>query len=135
MYQNLKALRLSLNMNQKDFAASIGLPMTTYRGYESGDREPRSDFWIAVAQKYNVTIDYLMGYSDIPTQVGPVKTKTPAPEEPEAGDKVSIEELTDFLERAGYIQKGGDLSDADFQFLAHLIGLIDLWYQNRQGGK
>lgn len=66
MYKNLKALRQSLNMTQKEFAASLGIGYTTYNGYETGAREPKSDFWIAVAQKYRVTIDYLMGYSDDP---------------------------------------------------------------------
>lgn len=66
MYKNLKALRLSLNMTQKEFAASLGIGYTTYNGYETGAREPKSDFWITVAQKYDVTIDYLMGYSDDP---------------------------------------------------------------------
>ena len=44
MYKNLKFLRESLKMTQKEFAASIGIPSTTYRGYEFGEREPKSDF-------------------------------------------------------------------------------------------
>jgi len=64
MYKNLKALRQSLNMSQKEFAASLGIGYTTYNGYETGARDPKSDFWIAVARKYGVTIDYLMGYTD-----------------------------------------------------------------------
>lgn len=74
MYRNLKILRKSLKMTQKDFAASLGIGYTTYNGYETGAREPKSDFWIAVAQKYNVTIDYLMGYTN-----GPHETKQSAP--------------------------------------------------------
>lgn len=72
MYKNLKALRQSLNMTQKEFAASLNISYSTYNGYETGAREPKSDFWIAVAQKYGVTIDYLMGYSDDPlkTSIG-----------------------------------------------------------------
>lgn len=66
MYKNLKALRQSLNMSQKEFAASLGIGYTTYNGYETGARDPKSDFWIAVAKKYGVTIDYLMGYTNEP---------------------------------------------------------------------
>lgn len=29
--------------------------------YETGSRNPKSDFWIAAAQKYGSTIDYPMG--------------------------------------------------------------------------
>lgn len=68
MYKNLKSLRQSLNMTQKEFAASLGIGYTTYNGYETGAREPKSDFWVAVAKKYGVTIDYLMGFSDNPHQ-------------------------------------------------------------------
>ena len=66
MYENLKALRESLHMKQEEFGSSIGLKKTTYQGYETGAREPRSDFWIAVAEKYHVSIDYLMGFTDDP---------------------------------------------------------------------
>lgn len=66
MYKNLKALRQSLNMSQKEFAASLDIGYTTYNGYETGAREPKSDFWIKVASKYGVTIDYLMGYTNAP---------------------------------------------------------------------
>lgn len=64
--RNLKALRQRLSISQKDFAASLGIAKTTYHGYETGAREPRSDFWINVATTYGVTIDYLMGLTDNP---------------------------------------------------------------------
>ena len=73
MYQNLKALRDSLNMTQEEFGKSIGLAKSTYNNYETGVREPKSDFWIAIAQKYNVSIDYLMGIEN------PQNEKQPAP--------------------------------------------------------
>lgn len=66
MYGNLKIFRESLGMTQKEFAASLSIGSTTYNGYETGARDPKSDFWISVATKYGVTIDYLMGYSDDP---------------------------------------------------------------------
>lgn len=66
MYGNLKKFRKSLKMTQKEFAESIGLANTTYNGYETGAREPNSEFWIAIATKYGVAIDYLMGYSKHP---------------------------------------------------------------------
>lgn len=78
MYRNLKAYRESLHLTQKDFAASLGIGLTTYNGYETGARDPKSDFWIAVAQKYGVTIDYLMGYSDDPYKTGVAAKNAPA---------------------------------------------------------
>lgn len=73
MYQNLKALRDSLNMTQEEFGKSIGLAKSTYNNYETGVRKPKSDFWIAIAQKYNVSIDYLMGIEN------PQNANQPAP--------------------------------------------------------
>ena len=74
MYQNLKALRDSLNMTQEEFGKSIGLAKSTYNNYETGVREPKSDFWIAIAQKYNVSIDYLMGLEDPQNENQPAPT-------------------------------------------------------------
>ena len=74
MYQNLKALRDSLNMTQEEFGKSIGLAKSTYNNYETGVREPKSDFWIAIAQKYNVSIDYLMGLEDPENENQPAPT-------------------------------------------------------------
>lgn len=78
MYKNLKAFRESIGITQKDFAASLGIGLTTYNGYETGARDPKSDFWIAVAQKYGVTIDYLMGYSNDPHKTGVTEKTAPA---------------------------------------------------------
>lgn len=66
MYENLKALRKEKGMSQAQFAESIHIPTNTYSNYEKRVREPDSDFWIAVAEKYNVSIDYLMGFTDDP---------------------------------------------------------------------
>lgn len=89
MYKNLRKLRESLNMTQKEFAASLGIGLTTYNGYETGAREPKSNFWISVADKYDVTVDYLMGYS-----------ATPAPPPSVTDDVVSFPVIGDLA--AGY---------------------------------
>ena len=69
MYIRLKELRDSLGLTQAEFGKSIGIAKSTYNNYETGIRDPKSDFWIAVAQRYGVTIDYLMGFSDDPIPV------------------------------------------------------------------
>ena len=63
---NLRDLREHLGMSQKEFAEAVGLSYTTYNGYETGARQPRSGFWMDVARKYGVTVDYLIGYTDDP---------------------------------------------------------------------
>ena len=66
MYVHLKELRESLGMTQEEFGKSIGIAKSTYNNYEKGIRDPKSDFWVTVAHKYGVTIDYLMGYCNDP---------------------------------------------------------------------
>lgn len=77
MYGNLRIFRESLGMTQKEFATSLSIGLTTYNGYETGARDPKSDFWIAVAQKYNVTVDYLMGNSNDPHKTSEGQKKAP----------------------------------------------------------
>ena len=68
-------------MTQAEFGESVGIAKSTYNNYETGIRDPKSDFWIAVEKKYGVTIDYLMGYSNAPYSTGPDirKKKRPPP--------------------------------------------------------
>jgi len=87
MTNRLKEVRLSAGLTQEEFAKSLGISKTTYNNYETGRREPRSDFWMAVADKYSVTIDYLLGLSDDPHSI---KKESPASTMLIAGDEVSL---------------------------------------------
>lgn len=60
----LKEIRESLNMNKKEFAQYIGLKYTTYNNYETEAREPASDFLILISEKFDVSIDYLLGLKE-----------------------------------------------------------------------
>lgn len=60
----LKELRERQGLNKKEFASFLGLKYTTYNNYETGLREPSSDFLILVSEKLNVSIDYLLGLKD-----------------------------------------------------------------------
>lgn len=59
--EKLKEIRESMNMNKKEFAQYLGLKYTTYNGYETEAREPASDFLILISEKFDVSIDYLLG--------------------------------------------------------------------------
>ena len=76
MYEHLKELRETLGLTQAEFGRSVGIAKSTYNNYETGIRDPKSDFWVAVAKKYGVTIDYLMGYSDDPHRTGGQQSKS-----------------------------------------------------------
>ena len=59
--ERLKEIREKTGMNKKEFANYIGIKYTTYNGYETGAREPDSDFLILISQKFDVSTDYLLG--------------------------------------------------------------------------
>lgn len=73
MYENLRKIRNERKLTQAQAAEKIiignpkkPLTRTTYANYESGITEPDSEFWIAVADLFKVSIDYLMGFCDDP---------------------------------------------------------------------
>jgi len=60
----LKQLRSSKNVSQREVSSSIGVTERNYQNYESGNRKPNYDNLIAIADYYNVSIDYLTGRTD-----------------------------------------------------------------------
>ncbi len=61
----IKQLREDSGMLQKELAAKIGVSRYAITGYESGKREPDLEKIIALAKVFDVSIDYLVGVSDI----------------------------------------------------------------------
>lgn len=59
--KKLKEIRESTGMNKKEFAEYIGMKYTTYNNYETGAREPSSDFLILISSKFDVSVDYILG--------------------------------------------------------------------------
>ena len=61
----LKELRLEKGLTQKAVAEVIGCSASTYPKYEREEREPDLDTLCKLADFYKVTVDYLIGRSDI----------------------------------------------------------------------
>lgn len=62
----LKELRISRNLTQKQVYEAIGMSAIGYQRYEYGDREPAYQKLIALADYFDVSIDYLVGRTDKP---------------------------------------------------------------------
>ncbi|QCT71563.1 XRE family transcriptional regulator [Eubacterium maltosivorans] len=60
----LKEIREKTGMNKKEFANYLNIKYTTYNNYETGAREPASDFLILISKKFDISIDYIMGLTD-----------------------------------------------------------------------
>lgn len=57
----LKELRLQNALLQKDVAKALGVSNQCYQRYESGERSPDPNMLIALADFFNVSVDYLLG--------------------------------------------------------------------------
>ncbi len=57
----LRALRTSKNMTQDELAKILRISRSTVGMYEKGDREPDYETLEAIADYFNVSIDYLLG--------------------------------------------------------------------------
>ena len=64
----LKAIRKNKGITQKQLAAAIGASERGIQQYELGERKPAFDVLIALADYFDVSLDYLVGRSDDPTR-------------------------------------------------------------------
>lgn len=64
--ESLKRFRVSLGLNQKEFADVFNMKPPLYQRYESGKTTPSVDFIYKITSKYGVSADYLLGLSDEP---------------------------------------------------------------------
>lgn len=62
----LKELKSANNTTQKNIAESIGISLRGYQYYETDTKEPTMTKLIALADYFNVSIDYLVGRTDNP---------------------------------------------------------------------
>lgn len=67
--ESLKRFRVSLGLNQKEFADVFNMKPPLYQRYESGKTTPSVDFIYKITNKYGVSADYLLGLSDTPRPV------------------------------------------------------------------
>lgn len=61
----LYELRKSKNISMMQAAKELSLPYTTYVNYEKGVREPSSEILIKIANYFGVSVDYLIGRSEM----------------------------------------------------------------------
>jgi len=64
----LKELRKLKKLTQIQAATGIGVSEQAYQKYEYGKREPGIGFAIALADYFDVSLDYLVGRSDDPAR-------------------------------------------------------------------
>lgn len=61
----LKELRKDKNITQKELSKVLNIQNTTLSQYENGINEPNDEMKIKIADYFNVTVDYLLGRTNI----------------------------------------------------------------------
>ena len=64
--ERLKTLREGRRIYQKEMAELLGLSLRGYQCYETDESEPKLAALIALDDFYQVSIDYLVGRTDVP---------------------------------------------------------------------
>lgn len=126
--ERLVEVRERNGYTRKRLAEELGKPYATITKYENGEREAGSGYLISIAEKFNVTTDYLLGIEDDQSEE---TKKSPAPAEAET-EEVSLEETDRLLVALGLIKEGEQLSDDDLAFVGHIVGLLDAWFRKRK---
>lgn len=61
----LKHLRKSSNLTQTDLGKILGVGKTTVSMYETNNSTPSDEIKLKIAEYFNVSLDYLLGKTDI----------------------------------------------------------------------
>ena len=120
----LKEARNKAGLNQAELGERIGVTGNSVSNYEKGTSSPNDHVLLKIFDALGVEPNYL--FQDSFT----VQNKK-APENRELATNISIEESTQFLVELGYIREGEVLSDADLNFLVHIMGLLDTWFSKK----
>lgn len=63
-YQRIRDLREDADLTQKQVGEAINVPQRTYAYYESGQRLVPPQVLCALADFYDVSVDYILGRTD-----------------------------------------------------------------------
>lgn len=73
MLKNLKLLRTKLGISQKQLADAIGVSQQSINKYENHDVEPDIAIMISLSEFFSVSVDYLIGHTDVERLIEPLE--------------------------------------------------------------
>lgn len=68
--ERLAKVRTAAGISMRKAALDMDFPYTTYVGYENGRSEPNSAALVRIAAYFGVTVDYLVGASEVACSSG-----------------------------------------------------------------
>ena len=67
MYQRIRDLREDKDLKQEDLSKLLNCTQACYSNYENGKRDVPAEVLDALANFYGVSVDYLMGRTNVKT--------------------------------------------------------------------
>lgn len=65
MYERIRNLREDADLTQTEIAKYLNMSQTGYSKYETGENDLPTNILIKLSRYYNISIDYLLGETDI----------------------------------------------------------------------
>ena len=65
IYKRIKELREDKDITQREMAQILNCSQQVYSNYELGQRDIPTDILIKLSAFYNVSVDYILGISDV----------------------------------------------------------------------
>lgn len=66
IYKRIRDMREDKDLTQKELAKALNCSQQVYSNYELGQRDIPTDILIKLSAFYNVSVDYILGISDVP---------------------------------------------------------------------
>lgn len=92
----IKLLRTAAGIKQSDLASAISVSPAALSGYETGKYEADNGTYLKIANYFNVSLDYLLGFSDIKKTGSSDAMTIPVLGDVAAG--IPIEAITDIVD-------------------------------------
>ncbi len=65
-HARLRELRNENSLKQEQLSVILNVSQSTYSDYENENLNIATDHWVALADTYDVSVDYMMGLTDFP---------------------------------------------------------------------
>ncbi|MDY5930176.1 MAG: helix-turn-helix transcriptional regulator [Candidatus Onthovivens sp.] len=105
--KRLRDLRESNNLQQKDLAKEFDVLESTISMWENGKRVPYSDMLIKIAEFFDVTVDYLLGFRNSNENI--------------SEELLEKKALKKALKKNGFMDNNKDLTDEELDKLMKFI--------------
>lgn len=126
-FEIINTIKKEKGLTNAQIAQMSGITLSTLDKITSGvNTNPKLDTLQAICSVLGCTLNDFVGTPDI-------TKKSPNTAEAVSGEnRISLEDSNKLLSALGLIQEGQDLSDSDLAFLAHIVGLLDAWFDTRK---